>query len=479
MTLGREHVGPLRAAIAALCCAITLAPAVVASAQPAAALPPASAPADTYKLHMENGVKLFEDRNYDAARAEFRAAYEARPRANPLINIALAYKAEFNYPKAIEALETALAKHQDTMGAGDIKAAEGELKDMRALLARVQLVVSPASAIVTIDGEVLPAAALAQPILLGPGTHKITASAEGFAPYEQRFTMASGESTEITAKLVADQGTILIEAPDPRMTIAVDQRVVATGTWKGLLAPGSHLVQIAGPGGQPFTADILVVAGKPLTIRPGEGLFPPLPPSPPSPLSRKDPPVLPPKHGLYLIAMASLLFQTRYPTGFPSPEVNSGGAGGIRVGYQVNGVAGFDGFFEHSSLFTPTKSDLLGGYTLISNRIGADLRLMTPGKTVRAVGVIGGGIVLDSLSFEKMKSGCLPAECEKASGADPFLLLEAGLELELGGVLVGAALEAEFQSSRGITTQTDATPPFGNNPLVHLGPGLRVGYAFW
>jgi hypothetical protein len=476
MTPGREHVGPLRAAIAALCCAITLAPLDVASAQPAAALPPASAPADTYKLHMENGVKLFEDRNYDAARAEFRAAYEARPRANPLINIALAHKAEFNYPKAIEALETALAKHQDTMGAGDIKAAEGELKDMRALLARVQLVVTPASASVTIDGEALPSAALAQPIPLGPGTHKIAASAEGFATIEQRFTVASGESTEITLKLVADQGTILIEAPDPRMTIAVDQRVVGAGTWKGLLTPGSHLVQIAGPGGQPFTADILVVAGKPLTIRPGSDLFPPLPPSPPL---RKDPPVLPPKHGLYLIALASLLFQTRYPTGFPSPEVNSGGAGGVRLGYQVNGVAGFDGFFEHSSLFTPTRSDPLGGYTLISNRIGADLRLMTPGKMLRAVGVVGGGVVLDSLSFEKSKSGCLPMECEKASGADPFLLLEAGLELEFSGVLVGAALEAEFQSSRGITTTSDTWAPYTNNPLIHLGPGLRVGYAFW
>jgi hypothetical protein len=462
--------------MAALCCALALAPAATASAQPAAALPPAAAPADTYKLHMENGVKLFEDRNYDAARAEFRAAYEARPRANPLINIALAYKAEFNYPKAIEALETALAKHRDTMGAGDIKAAEGELKDMRALLARVKLVVSPANAKVTIDGEALPTAALEQPIPLGPGTHRIAASAEGFATIEKRFTVASGESTEITLELVPDRGTILIEAPDPRMTISVDQHVVGTGAWTGLLAPGSHLVQIAGPGGQPFTADILVVAGKPLTVRPGTDLFPPLPPLP---ISHKDPPVLPPKHGLYLIAMASLLFQTRYPTGFLKPEINSGGAGGIRVGYQVNNVAGFDAFFEHSSLFTPTTTDVNGGYTLISNRIGADLRLMTAGKMVRAVGVVGGGVVIDSLGFEKSNPGCPPAVCEKSSGADPFLLLEAGLEFEFSGVLVGVAMESEFQSSRGISNTADTTAPFSNQPLLHLGPGLRVGYAFW
>lgn len=473
MTPGREHVGPRRAAMAALLGALAFAP--VAAAQPAAP-PPQSSPIDAYKLHMENGVKLFEDRNYDAARAEFRAAYDARPRANPLINIALAYKAEFKYPKAIEALEKALAQHQDTMSTGDIKAAEGELKDMRALLARVTIVVSPAGAMVAVDGEPLSAAALEQPVPLGPGTHRITASAEGFASIEQRLTVASGEASEVALTLTPDQGKVLIEAPDPRMTIAVDQRVVGLGTWTGLLPPGSHLVQITGPGGQPFNADILVVAGKPLTVRPGSAQFPPLPPLPPV---RKDPPVLPPKHGFYAIAMGSLLFQTRYPKGFVQPEVNSGAAGGVRLGYQVNGVAGFDAFYQHSSLYAPSGVADDAGYTLISNRIGADLRLMTSGKVVRAVGVIGGGLVLDSLTFDTGPHACAAPGCVNASGVDPFLLLEAGLEFEFSGVLLGLALESQFQSSRGISASTLTTSPFGNDPLIHLGPGLRVGFAFW
>lgn len=473
MTLGREHVGPLRAAMAALLGALAFSP--IAQAQPIAQLPP-SPSVDTYKLHMENGVKLFEDRNYDAARAEFRAAYDARPKANPLINIALAYKAEFKYPKAIEALEAALAKHRDTMSAADIKATEGELKDMRALLARVKILVSPAAAKVTVDGEVLSSAALDQPIPLGPGTHKITASAAGFSSVEQSLAVASGEATEVAITLSPEQGTVMIEAPDPRMTIAVDQRVVGTGTWTGLLPPGSHRVQISGAGGQPFNADILVVAGKPFTVRPGSAQFPPLPPLPPP---RKDPPVLPSKHGFYAIAMGSLLFQTRYPKGFPSPEFNSGGAGGVRLGYQVNSVAGFDTFFQHSSLFTPSTGTLDAGYTLISNRIGADLRLMTPGKIVRGVGVIGGGLVLDSLTFDQAPPTCAPSVCMNASGADPFLLLEAGVEFEFSGVLLGLALEAQFQSSRGISASMSTTSPFGNDPLIHLGPGLRVGFAFW
>jgi hypothetical protein len=470
MTSGREHVGPLRAAMAALLVTLAFAP-------PAQALPPAPpAQVDSYKLHMENGVKLFEDRNYDAARAEFRAAYEARPKANPLLNIALAYKAEFKYPKAIEALETALAKHRDTMSAADVKATEGELKDMRALLAPVKIAVSPADAKVTLDGDALPAAALAQPIALGPGTHRIAAAAEGFASGEQSFTVASGEATAVALTLSPEQGSMQIEAPDPRMTITVDQHVVGTGAWSGSLLPGSHSVQITGPGGPPFSADVLVVAGKALTVRPGGAQLPSLPEGAATP--RKEAPISPSKHGFYAIATGSLLFQTRYPRDFPGPEVNSGGAGGVRLGYQVNGVAGFDGFFEHSSLYTPSASADNKGYTLISNRVGADLRLMTPGKYVRAVGVIGGGLVLDALSFDAPLPGCATNVCSDSSGADPFLLLEAGLEFEFSGVLLGLALESEFQSSRGISSAS-VKSPFGNDPLIHLGPGLRVGFALW
>src|SRR6185503_15191403 len=61
---------------------------------------------DAYRLHMDNGVKLYQDKNFAAAIAEFEAAYKARPKASPLMNISLCYKSVFAYPKAIAALET-------------------------------------------------------------------------------------------------------------------------------------------------------------------------------------------------------------------------------------------------------------------------------------------------------------------------------------------------------------------------------------
>src|SRR5687767_3027351 len=78
---------------------------------------PAWAQRDLYKHHMENGVKLFNDRNFPAAITEFKAAYKEKPKASPLINIALCYKAQFNYPKSIQYLEQAQREHAATMDA--------------------------------------------------------------------------------------------------------------------------------------------------------------------------------------------------------------------------------------------------------------------------------------------------------------------------------------------------------------------------
>ncbi len=441
----------------------------------------ALAQADGYKQHMENGIKLFQDRNYDAAIVEFRAAYDIRPKASPLINVALAYKAQFKYPKAIDALELALEKHAGTMGPDDKQAAESEIKDMAALLAFVQVKVVPAQATLLVDGEEQPAGAADQPIRLGPGTHKIGARAEGYAEIEQSVTVASGENNQIvTLTMVADKGWVSLTASDPRITISVDQQVLGTGQWSGLLPPGTHLVQMYGPGAPSYAAQILVVAGKQMVLQQGMGQTVQLTTPPVVPKKRVEEPPRPPRRGVYLLATASLLFPTKHPVGFPQPKVNSGAAGGVRAGYQVNSIAGFDLLYQHSSLYTPSGAQEDTGYTLSSDRFGVNLRLGTTGKTARFTSTIGGGFVYDRASFDNRPPFC-GRGCVKASGVDPFFQLEGGLELDFSGVLVDLVLESQFQSSREVTPvgTTGGLSIFDGQPLVHIGPGLRVGYGFW
>ncbi|MFT3774092.1 MAG: PEGA domain-containing protein [Minicystis sp.] len=448
------------------------------------AAPPLAAQADSYKLHMENGVKLYNDRNWVAAIVEFRAAYEARPNANPLFNIALCEKELYRYHKAIATLETALAKHGSTMDPPDRKAAEDAIKDMRALLGRVVVTTIPPDATLLVDGDELPAEAARKPIELGPGPHKIEAHADGFASTERTVTVASGKSQDLTIELSADKGLVTVHAPDPRMTISIDQRIVGTGAWSGMLSPGTHLVQMSGTGGAPFEGQILVIAGKPLDVRPGAGVAP-----------KKDEPAL--RRGLYILGTGSLLFSITHPPAFIDPKFDLGGAYGLRIGFQVNNFAGFDLSYEHSSISTSQKNDDTGekGYRILSDRVAAALRLSSPGKVWRFVGTIGGGFVVNGVKFGQFvrdPSVCdisngnpCPFGVQGSLGVDAFALFEAGAELDLDHVLIDLGIEAQFQSTGNLTSMVKVNGMdqelgiYGAHPIVNMGPALRVGYRFW
>ncbi|WP_437966679.1 hypothetical protein WMF04_44970 [Sorangium sp. So ce260] len=391
----------------------------------AAQLSPALAQAEPYRQHMENGIKLFQDRNYRAAIVEFEAAYKERPKASPLFNIALAEKALFNYPRAIAALERALAQHRDTMDEGDERTARSAIDEMRALLAHLTIELSPPDATLTIDGEEQPPSSSGTRVVeLGPGVHRIGARAEGHAGADQSVTVVSGER---------------------------DKKVKLT------LAPEKPPVT-ATP--QPFT--------------------PPPPPPPPRPVPLSLAP-----QGYYVIGAASLLWPLGHPRAFRQPEANSGGAGSIRVGYRVNTPAAFDVMFQYANIATGSDHPDYqnASYTLGSTRLGLNVRLMTPGQTWRFVGSIGGGLTYDAVSFDSIKSpggDMCQGRCQPAEGVNAFVFSEVGVELDLGGVLLGFSLDSYFQSSRGISYKDgDDDIPLYSAVLLQLGGSLHAGYAFW
>lgn len=482
-TIGSKRLTLLRTALANL--ALLAAPLIALAPAPALAQPE-PAQVDPYKQHMDNGIKLYQDGNYLAAITEFQAAYNVKPKASPLLNIALCYKAKFNYPKAIKTLETALERHGDTMDASDKEASESAIRDMRALLAYVTVKITPPQATLVIDDEEQPQGAAAEPVPIGPGPHKIAARAEGFAQAEQRITVASGDKPVVKLALVPDKGWVNIIAADPRMTIAVDQRVMSSsGQWAGMLSPGTHIVQMYGPGGAPFTAQILVVAGKQLNVRPGMGGVPVVPVTPPQPPPKKLPPPTPPRRGFYALAQGSVLFPLTYPPSLPTPTIDYGAAYGLRLGFQVNSIAGFDISYQHSSISSSAAAPSDEQYRFIANRLAIGLRLISSGKAVRFVGSIGGGPVFDDFTYNV--TGASSMACASLSGGptcplktgsaiDAFAYMEGGFEIDLDHVLIDLGLETQFEATGNIG---DRGKIYNGGPLVNIGPALRVGYRFW
>ena len=85
---------------------LSLAQPAPAPAPPAPAPPAAPDPAvlEEAKRHFAQGVALYNDGNYNAALAEFEAAYRVRPSPGVLDNIGLTQKGLVRYNDAIASL---------------------------------------------------------------------------------------------------------------------------------------------------------------------------------------------------------------------------------------------------------------------------------------------------------------------------------------------------------------------------------------
>lgn len=481
---------PLSLALSALCpAALAQQPSPQPSASAPSPPPPLPEPAsDAYRQHMDVGISLYEQKNYAAAITEFEEAYKARPKASPLVNVALCHKAMFAYHKAVRALETALAKHEDTMDENDKKAARTEIEEMRALLSYVTFEVTPPRFSVRVDGESYAEAAQGKEVELSPGPHDIQITAEGYAPVEQRVSLVSGKRT-LRYSLQANMGFVTIKAAGPTYAIAVDQKALDYGQWSGLLAPGPHVIEMYIPGSPaaPYRVRLDVEVGQTYEVSPGKGGVPILGAGPavPRPPPRPPAPPAPPFKGPFFLATVSVFAPTEHPAAFNGEAPSPGASVGVRGGYRVNTPVSFDAMVEYSNVLVSKSTDQDISYNLEMVRAGLNMRLQTPGKTARFYGNFGGGYVWESLDFDYGPGqlvACLTPKttlpgvaptCADIDGSDGYFLIEGGLQLTLGGVLVDAGVGTFIQSTRGFGTgrYKDWLPVFE--------AGLRVGYGFW
>jgi hypothetical protein len=466
--------------------------------------------AESYKQHMSNGVKLFQDKNYAAAIVEFQAAYAAKPKASPLINIALCHKGLFHYPKAVAALREALTRHGNAMEPGDKKATEEAIAEMSALLAYVTVRVSPDHAVLSIDGEDQPPGSADKPIPLGPGPHRIAARASGHASAEASLSVASGDKSKVIAlELVPDKGFVRVRAPDRQTAIAIDQKPMGRGSWEGYVAPGRHVVQVYKGGVSSGAIEVLVSAGKAQEIAP-EGSDGELTTraisavryfgKPAGDASIDAPPELalgkakekaggkvepkkdPALTGFYGHAAGSFF---GIVAGGPMLESSDlgGWSFGVRGGYRLSTAFGVELMLDYSNTTGLEEPGMDGqpappevesaGYDLDSIRFGTNIRFMTPGYRARFVATLGLGFAHDTGSLYVASDGARE-DLAAAEATTVYFNLEQGVEFNLKHVLLGLVL----QQVAGTTGRFVESADFGGGQVT-LGLGLRVGYGRW
>ncbi len=194
------------------------------------AAPALAASADdpiAYQQHLKAAAQLIEEEDFAGAEVELEAAYAAQKKPQPLLEIARCEKARYRQPQAIAALERALAEQGARMSPAERAAAQKDLSDLQASLARLEVAVSPKGATLRLDGEDLPASALSGPIVLGPGAHRLEARLDGHVPSAQTVTLGSGEKVTVKIELspapagAPADGAAPVEAPASRGAYAL------------------------------------------------------------------------------------------------------------------------------------------------------------------------------------------------------------------------------------------------------------------
>jgi hypothetical protein len=411
--------------------------------------PPTSRPSSTdddvearYARHMDLGVRLFEDRNYDAALSEFELAYEAKRVASPLINIALCHKGRFEYPRAVEVLERALAEHRGTIDAPD--KIERAVAELRELLATVEIRVDPpgVAASVVLDGVPVPIARLGS-LRVSPGSHELVVRADGYAEARLSFRVASGTVRALPVALTSTSGRLRVTSADPRVRVAIDGIERGVSPTQTLLPAGPHLVVLRTEEGDLYTISVSIVADGEAEVALGEDGFARVGDAPPR---GPDEVVRPPVRGLY---------------------VSGGALGGVIAGDEVQSFVGFDATLGYQvsngvgvGLAVRQSFPVPQVFVDSVTQVGPALRLVTDTDRARFLTVIHAGFSYSLLSPEEASVEPIPSDV-----AGVWLGLEPGLELEVDQILFGFTTPA--QANIG---------PYGT---VQAGVRLHLGYGLW
>lgn len=433
---------------------------------------------DESRRHFQSGLNLFEDKNYLAALAEFEAAYRQFPSASALQNVALCQKQLFRYSEARESLTRLVREHAQELAASERTDLDRTILELGSLIGSVRLTVVPQHAEVFLDGRSISAEDLRTAIVLDVGEHRVTAEAPGFAPISQQFRIAGGHTqVPVALRLAETTGTVSVAAPDAQTAIAIDGRPVAFAEWTGRLEPGRHFVQVYREGYEPFEEEIEVEIGQHLYVR---GV-----------LGERSDSIEMAEHsndaartrrslqGFYGLAGAALLVPRGHPSGFAaSSDYDLGWSLGLRAGYRLLTPLGIEAQVESSSFSVnghcanPSANSctalLDGSYDLHARRFGVGLRLHSSSETIRLTSVFGGGVV--SHDFHDVG--------HRAAGLDPYMSVEAGVQINWRHTLWEAVAIAMFDGASSIHIG-DYRPYAEANGIQLFGLGLRVGWGEW
>jgi len=156
------------------------------------------------------GVLSFDGGDFEEALEHFTASYELFASPNSQLYIARSLRELNRLGDALRAFDRTVAEatdraQTDPRYAETRDAAQAEGRQLRGRVGILAFEVDEIEGLeVTIDGEVVPAEALGLPMVVGPGSHGVRATATGHLPFEREVSVSAGETVRVPVELTRE-----------------------------------------------------------------------------------------------------------------------------------------------------------------------------------------------------------------------------------------------------------------------------------
>jgi hypothetical protein len=163
--------------------------------------------------HFQRGVTLYSETDYRGALVEFRRAYELSPNGAVLYNIGETEYQLRDYASALTTFERYL--REAAAGDGHRVEVEANVRELRTRVGRLTITTVPRGADVAIDDRAL-GNGFENPVVVGVGHLKVTATMPGRAPVTQYIDVAAEDDVSVLLQLtVAGAGAIASKGAEP------------------------------------------------------------------------------------------------------------------------------------------------------------------------------------------------------------------------------------------------------------------------
>jgi hypothetical protein len=163
------------------------------------------------EARFKRGVELYNEADFRTAAVEFRRAYEKGKNYKILYNLAQAEFQVANYVAALGAFELYLKEGGTQIPQARREEVEQEIPRIRSRVASVTVKTNVQGANISVDDHPIGPAPLAEPVLVNPGTHRVTARMEGWNDSSKLIDVAGGDTPNVD--LTLDQRPKVVETP--------------------------------------------------------------------------------------------------------------------------------------------------------------------------------------------------------------------------------------------------------------------------